>query len=159
MSLTAKQKELLTFIDEYIKKHGGVAPTYDEMAEACGLASKSGVLRMIRALEERGYIRRIEHRARAIEVLRLPRAQDSGDPEQIVGCIMSMMERGAVTLRLHAPHESRDPTERTDVPFVSVTAGGKTWAQPIRRSLGKASSPHDVAEALGLAVGHFITGA
>lgn len=71
--LTAKQRELLLFIDGRLKKDG-VSPSFDEMREALDLKSKSGVHRLISALEERGFIRRLPNRARALEVLKLPEA-------------------------------------------------------------------------------------
>jgi len=74
--LTSKQKELLLFIHERIKDDG-VSPSFDEMKEALNLASKSGIHRLIVALEERGFIRRLPNRARALEVLKLP---DSATP-------------------------------------------------------------------------------
>ena len=69
--LTAKQRELLLFIDDRLKE-GGVSPSFDEMREALDLKSKSGVHRLISALEERGFIRRLPNRARALEVVKLP---------------------------------------------------------------------------------------
>ena len=69
--LTRKQHELLMFIHERIKETG-VSPSFDEMKEALDLASKSGIHRLITALEERGFIRRLAHRARALEVVKLP---------------------------------------------------------------------------------------
>ena len=69
--LTRKQYELLLFIEQRLKETG-VAPSFDEMKEALGLRSKSGIHRLITGLEERGFIRRLPHRARALEVLRLP---------------------------------------------------------------------------------------
>jgi repressor LexA len=69
--LTRKQHELLMFIHERIKETG-VSPSFDEMKEALDLASKSGIHRLITALEERGFIRRLAHRARALEVTKLP---------------------------------------------------------------------------------------
>lgn len=69
--LTAKQRELLTFIDARLKQDG-VSPSFDEMREALDLRSKSGVHRLISALEERGFIRRLPNRARALEVVKLP---------------------------------------------------------------------------------------
>ena len=69
--LTTKQKELLLFINDRIKDTG-VSPSFDEMKEALDLASKSGIHRLITALEERGFIRRLANRARALEVLKLP---------------------------------------------------------------------------------------
>ncbi|SMH60169.1 transcriptional repressor LexA [Azospirillum agricola] len=69
--LTRKQHELLLFINERLGQ-GGVSPSFDEMKDALGLKSKSGIHRLITGLEERGFIRRLPHRARALEVLRLP---------------------------------------------------------------------------------------
>jgi len=69
--LTAKQHELLLFINERLNQ-SGVSPSFDEMREALDLKSKSGVHRLISALEERGFIRRLPNRARALEVLKLP---------------------------------------------------------------------------------------
>lgn len=69
--LTRKQHELLMFIEASLRK-GGVSPSFDEMKEALGLKSKSGIHRLITGLEERGFIRRLPHRARALEVLKLP---------------------------------------------------------------------------------------
>ncbi|MFL6734669.1 MAG: transcriptional repressor LexA [Sphingomicrobium sp.] len=69
--LTAKQHELLMFIDERLAQTG-VSPSFDEMREALDLKSKSGVHRLISALEERSFIRRLPNRARALEVLKLP---------------------------------------------------------------------------------------
>ena len=75
--LTKKQHELLMFIHERIKETG-VSPSFDEMKEALDLASKSGIHRLITALEERGFIRRLAHRARALEVTRMPEQATTG---------------------------------------------------------------------------------
>ena len=69
--LTAKQNELLRFIHERLEE-SGVSPSFEEMKEALDLKSKSGVHRLIGALEERGFIRRLANRARAIEVVKIP---------------------------------------------------------------------------------------
>jgi repressor LexA len=69
--LTKKQYDLLLFIHDRVQRDG-VSPSFDEMKDALDLRSKSGIHRLISALEERGFIRRLAHRARAIEVLRLP---------------------------------------------------------------------------------------
>jgi repressor LexA len=69
--LTRKQHELLSFIDQHLKETG-VSPSFEEMKEALTLRSKSGIHRLISALEERGFLRRHHHRARALEVVRLP---------------------------------------------------------------------------------------
>jgi len=75
--LTKKQHELLTFINQRLGATG-VAPSFDEMKDALNLRSKSGIHRLISGLEERGFIRRLPHRARALEVTRLP--EDSAAP-------------------------------------------------------------------------------
>src|SRR5213596_1287041 len=69
--LTAKQRELLLFINKRLGE-SGISPSFDEMREALDLKSKSGVHRLISALEERGFIRRLPNRARALEVVKLP---------------------------------------------------------------------------------------
>jgi len=74
--LTAKQRELLLFIDGRVKD-SGISPSFDEMREALDLKSKSGVHRLISALEERGFIRRLPNRARALEVMKLPEMRGS----------------------------------------------------------------------------------
>jgi repressor LexA len=75
--LTRKQYELLRFIHERLKE-SGVPPSFDEMKDALDLRSKSGIHRLITALEERGFIRRLPNRARAIEVIRLPETVSPG---------------------------------------------------------------------------------
>ena len=74
--LTAKQRELLLFIDGRLKEDG-VSPSFDEMREALDLKSKSGVHRLISALEERGFIRRLPNRARALEIVKLPETRSA----------------------------------------------------------------------------------
>ncbi|MEQ8698508.1 MAG: transcriptional repressor LexA [Bauldia litoralis] len=69
--LTKKQHELLVYVNDYIS-NTGVSPSFDEMKEALDLKSKSGIHRLITGLEERGFIRRLPHRARALEVVRMP---------------------------------------------------------------------------------------
>ena len=71
--LTKKQLDLLEFIHRRVQRDG-VPPSFDEMKEALDLRSKSGIHRLITALEERGYIRRLAHRARALEIIRMPEA-------------------------------------------------------------------------------------
>jgi repressor LexA len=75
--LTRKQYELLRFINERLKE-AGVPPSFDEMKDALDLRSKSGIHRLITALEERGFIRRLPNRARAIEVIKLPELSAAG---------------------------------------------------------------------------------
>jgi repressor LexA len=80
--LTRKQHELLIFIDRHLKT-SGYSPSFDEMKEALKLRSKSGIHRLISALEERGFLSRRHHQARALEVLRLP--GDGGPAMAVVG--------------------------------------------------------------------------
>lgn len=75
--LTRKQIELLGFIHKRIQRDG-VPPSFDEMKDALSLRSKSGIHRLITALEERGFIRRLAHRARAIEIVKLPEMMEFG---------------------------------------------------------------------------------
>lgn len=78
--LTRKQIQLLEFIQKRMARDG-VPPSFDEMKDALDLRSKSGIHRLVTALEERGFIRRLPHRARALEILRLPDALADSAPE------------------------------------------------------------------------------
>ncbi|WP_404378855.1 transcriptional repressor LexA [Caenispirillum salinarum] len=79
--LTKKQYELLMFIEKRLRSTG-ISPSFDEMKDALDLKSKSGIHRLITGLEERGFIRRLPHRARALEILRLPENSGMGEPVQ-----------------------------------------------------------------------------
>ncbi|TFL18202.1 transcriptional repressor LexA [Jannaschia formosa] len=83
--LTRKQRDLLAFIHKRVQRDG-VPPSFDEMKDALDLRSKSGIHRLITALEERGFIRRLAHRARAIEIVRLPEdlAKSTGFQPRII---------------------------------------------------------------------------
>jgi len=80
--LTAKQRELLMFIQQRLGE-GGISPSFDEMREALDLKSKSGVHRLISALEERGFIRRLPNRARALEVVKMPETRPAASVTQL----------------------------------------------------------------------------
>lgn len=110
--LTSKQKELLLFINERIGETG-VSPSFDEMKEALNLASKSGIHRLITALEERGFIRRLPHRARALEVLKLPESATT-------------TPRGRKDFRPALVSSNRDaaPTARPTIPLIGRIAAG-----------------------------------
>ncbi|HRO33193.1 MAG TPA: transcriptional repressor LexA [Brevundimonas sp.] len=101
--LTRKQHELLMFIHERIKETG-VSPSFDEMKEALDLASKSGIHRLITALEERGFIRRLAHRARALEVTKLPEQATAGAPRGRAGFKPDVIEGG----RVEAANDTRE---------------------------------------------------
>ena len=103
--LTRKQSELLRFIHERLKETG-VPPSFDEMKDALDLRSKSGIHRLIMALEERGFIRRLPNRARALEVLRLP--ESSTRRERRAREIRAQRHRGqARPGPRHAPRRGR----------------------------------------------------
>jgi repressor LexA len=92
--LTRKQHELLMFIHERIKE-SGVSPSFDEMKEALDLASKSGIHRLITALEERGFLRRLPHRARALEVVKLPQQATTAAPPRGRGAFTPKVVEGS----------------------------------------------------------------
>ena len=104
--LTRKQLELLRFINERAKE-SGVPPSFDEMKEALDLRSKSGIHRLILALEERGFIRRLPNRARALEVLKMPdtafaRQRGSFSPNVIEGSLGKVRQSPGQEERRHA---------------------------------------------------------
>lgn len=86
--LTAKQRELLVFLGDYLEEHE-VSPSFDEMRKAVGLASKSGIHRLVIALEERGYIRRLANRARAIEILRRAGHKEAANTDEAASDVAS----------------------------------------------------------------------
>jgi len=114
--LTRKPHELLMFIHERIKE-SGVSPSFDEMKEALDLASKSGIHRLITALEERGFLRRLPHRARALEVVKLPQdATTSAPPAGRAPFKPQLVETSPA-----APHPSNDTR---DLPVLGKIAAG-----------------------------------
>ena len=112
--LTRKQRDLLEFIHARVQRDG-VPPSFDEMKEALDLRSKSGIHRLITALEERGFIRRLAHRARALEILKMPEAMEKGGfaPRVIKGDRVDP-PRGAMQVAAAA----------TDVPVMGRIAAG-----------------------------------
>ncbi len=146
--LTRKQHELLSFIDRHLRETG-FSPSFDEMKGALGLRSKSGIHRLISALEERGFLQRRRHRARALEVLRLPEPAQASAPDavaatpvpftpqliqgdfsrQIAG-VETANDAGAVELPLYGriaagvPIEAmRDAAARIEVPVAMLGRG------------------------------------
>lgn len=125
--LTRKQHELLLFIHERLKE-SGIPPSFDEMKEALDLASKSGIHRLITALEERGFIRRLPNRARALEVLRLPDSIAPGlnaarkfSPSVIQG---SLGRGNAEPARSRAASNDDDAGSAVAVPVMGRIAAG-----------------------------------
>jgi repressor LexA len=131
--LTAKQKELLLYIHERIKE-SGVSPSFDEMKEALDLASKSGIHRLITALEERGFLRRLPHRARALEVLKMP---DSATP--------AAPARGRGAFRPSVVSESRSSSGNggLGVPILGQIAAGVP-IEAIQTEVGRIDAPPDL---------------
>ncbi len=145
--LTTKQHELLVFIDQHLRATG-CSPSFEEMKEALDLRSKSGIHRLITALEERGFLRRHKHRARALEVVRLsddlaPPARDiprfapnviKGDFSGKMPGVKAARETGAVSLPLYGkiaaglPIEAMNENEdEIEVP-VALIGGGEHFA-------------------------------
>lgn len=135
--LTRKQHELLLFINKRLSEDG-VSPSFDEMKEALGLASKSGVHRLVSALEERGFIRRLAHRARALEVLKMPGgsqpAAPAGAGSNVVEAPFGRTAPSSEELNIEVPVLGRiaagvpieaiqHETDRLSVPSAMVTGG------------------------------------
>src|ERR1700678_1351092 len=105
--LTRKQHELLMFIHERIKETG-VSPSFDEMKEALDLASKSGIHRLITALDGRGFLRRLPHRARALGVTKLPQQATSSAPPGGRQAFKPQVVEGAKPAQMAPAHDVRD---------------------------------------------------
>ena len=137
--LTRKQKELLILIRDRLAADG-VPPSFDEMKDALGLKSKSGIHRLISGLEERGFIKKLAHRARALEILRLPEGLDVNKqakalkrakvPELPIADIATVIAANSVTLPLYGriaagtPIEAiRDPNGSLDIPAGLLASG------------------------------------
>ena len=117
--LTKKQLQLLDFINKRMKRDG-VPPSFDEMKEALDLRSKSGIHRLITALEERGFIRRLAHRARAIEIVKLP------EPLATQGTSAGFQPRVIEGDRRDPPQQALgvESTGSSDVPLMGKIAAG-----------------------------------
>ena len=107
--LTAKQHELLNFIHERLSKTG-VSPSFDEMREALDLKSKSGVHRLISALEERQFIRRLPNRARALEVVRMPEVAATA-PAATQRPVLPAAANDTIEIPLHGRIAAGTPSE------------------------------------------------
>ena len=129
--LTAKQKELLLYIHERIKETG-VSPSFDEMKEALDLASKSGIHRLITALEERGFLRRLPHRARALEVLKLP---DSAAP--------AAPPKGRTAFRPAVVAEGREVANEYSLPILGRIAAGVP-IEALQNEIGRVAAPSEL---------------
>ena len=111
--LTKKQKNLLVFINKKIRS-SGISPSYEEMKNSLNLKSKSGIHRLISALEERGFIRRLPHKARALEVLKLPETASAND---IYNSFSPSVIKGGLD-------ENNSTTEDNQIPILGKIAAG-----------------------------------
>ena len=120
--LTAKQRELLLFINQQLTATG-VSPSFDEMKEALRLKSKSGIHRLVTGLAERGFIRRLPHRARALEVVKLP--EESAARTSARGSFSPTVIRGDFTGSLAGAAVSSDlEVEAVELPLYGRIAAG-----------------------------------
>ena len=133
--LTNKQRELLLFIHKRIKETG-VSPSFDEMKDALNLASKSGIHRLITALEERGFIRRLAHRARALEVLKLPESATPTAPA-------SGRQQFRPSL-VNADTNSPEAATNNSVPILGKIAAGVP-IEAIQHETNRVTSPIDLS--------------
>jgi len=120
--LTRKQSELLNYLTRHIKKND-VPPSFDEMRNALGLASKSGIHRLVSGLEERGYVRRLANRARAIEIVKYPKSNTS--VEKTIDSVTSMIALPLLgRIAAGTPIEAlSDPTNHIELPANMVGSG------------------------------------
>ena len=142
--LTRKQSELLRFIHERLKETG-VPPSFDEMKEALDLRSKSGIHRLITALEERGFIRRLPNRARAIEVIRLPDSVAHGVANsRSRGFVPNVIEGNLGRLRTAVPEE--ESGRPVAIPVMGRIAAG-TPIEAIQNKSSVINMPPDLLSA------------
>jgi repressor LexA len=128
--LTRKQKELLDYLTTHAEAHD-VPPSFDEMRDALGLASKSGIHRLVSGLEERGYIRRLANRARAIEILK-PASNAMGDIARTVASAVDVVSLPLLgRIAAGTPIEAlSDPSNQLEVP-ASMLGRGEHFALEI----------------------------
>jgi repressor LexA len=122
--LTRKQSELLTYLSDHMQQHD-VPPSFDEMRDALGLASKSGVHRLVSGLEERGYIRRLANRARAIEILKPVTAAAGGVVTRAVETASNLVSLPLLgRIAAGTPIEAlSDPTNHLEIPASMIGSG------------------------------------
>ncbi|GAA4217314.1 repressor LexA [Sagittula marina] len=133
--LTKKQLDLLNFINKRMQRDG-VPPSFDEMKDALDLRSKSGIHRLITALEERGFIRRLAHRARAIEIVKLPESLggqplgfspqviDGDRPDRIPGAAVEVSSSGVAELPIMGRIAAGVPIESINEQPVGIAVPG-----------------------------------
>jgi repressor LexA len=140
--LTRKQHELLRFIHERLRE-SGVPPSFDEMKDALDLKSKSGIHRLITALEERGFIRRLPNRARALEVIRLPESVSGGPPRGRFN--PSVVEGGLARAKAPAAPAADNSNKAVMVPVMGRIAAGTPISAIQNRSHSVPMAPEFLA--------------
>ena len=131
--LTKKQKNLLLFINKKLRS-SGISPSYEEMKESLNLKSKSGIHRLISALEERGFIKRLAHKARALEVVKLPETASAND---IYNNFSPSVIKGGLD---DQNTENRDTDE---IPVLGKIAAG-TPVEAIQNEVSRVSLPSNL---------------
>ena len=131
--LTKKQKNLLIFINKKIRS-SGVSPSYEEMKNSLNLKSKSGIHRLISALEERGFIKRLAHKARALEVLKLPETASAND---IYNSFSPSVIKGGL--------DSENKNEINEIPVLGKIAAG-TPIEAIQNEISKVALPESLSK-------------
>ena len=132
--LTKKQKNLLLFINKKIRSTG-VSPSYEEMKNSLNLKSKSGIHRLISALEERGFIKRLAHKARALEVLKLPETASAND---IYNSFSPSVIRGGLDIE-------KTKKGTNEIPVLGKIAAG-TPIEAIQNEINKVSIPEELSK-------------
>ncbi len=132
--LTKKQKNLLLFINKKLRS-SGVSPSYEEMKESLNLKSKSGIHRLISALEERGFIKRLAHKARALEVIKLPETASAND---IYNSFSPSVIRGGLD-----ESSNRNNTDENEIPVLGKIAAG-TPVEAIQNEVSRIPLPSNI---------------
>ena len=132
--LTKKQKNLLLFINKKIRSTG-VSPSYEEMKNSLNLKSKSGIHRLISALEERGFIRRLAHKARALEVLKLPETASAND---IYNSFSPSVIKGGLD-------ENNKKNSAQEIPVLGKIAAG-TPIEAIQNEVSRIALPEELSK-------------
>ncbi|MDC3000836.1 transcriptional repressor LexA [Candidatus Pelagibacter sp.] len=132
--LTKKQKNLLLFINKKLRS-SGVSPSYEEMKESLNLKSKSGIHRLISALEERGFIKRLAHKARALEVVKLPETASAND---IYNSFSPSVIKGGLD-----ESSNRNNSDENEIPVLGKIAAG-TPIEAIQNEVARIPLPSNI---------------
>ena len=132
--LTKKQKNLLLFINKKLRA-SGISPSYEEMKQSLNLKSKSGIHRLITALEERGFIKRLAHKARALEVLKLPETASAND---IYNSFSPTVISGGLD-------NNNEKNKKNEIPVLGKIAAG-TSIEAIQNEIGRIALPEPLSK-------------